>query len=48
MENMKATTIWISEEELAAAKQVAKGEDMSLSQLVRKLLRTFNNNPTDD
>lgn len=36
---MKAISIWISEEEHSNAKKEAVRQDLSLSQLVRKLLR---------
>lgn len=39
---MKAITIWIDEKEHKEAQRKAKGEDRSLSWLVRKLLRDFN------
>jgi predicted HicB family RNase H-like nuclease len=38
---MKAISIWISEDEHEDAKTKADAEDLSLSQLVRKLLRDF-------
>jgi hypothetical protein len=36
---MKAISIWISDQEHEEAKEKAKERDLSLSQLVRKLLR---------
>jgi len=38
---MKPISIWINEQEHKEAKKKAKEQDMSLSQLVRKLLRDF-------
>lgn len=38
---MKAITIWISDEEHKEAKKKASSEDISLSQLVRRLLRQY-------
>jgi len=38
---MKAISIWISDEEHDEAKRKAEEADLSLSQLVRKLLREF-------
>jgi len=39
MTDMRPTTIWISRKELSQAKVKAKARDISLSQLVRQLLR---------
>lgn len=38
---MKPISIWIDDKEHDEAKAKAKKEDLSLSQLVRKLLRDF-------
>jgi predicted HicB family RNase H-like nuclease len=38
---MKPISIWISEDDHAEAKAKAEAADLSLSQLVRKLLREF-------
>lgn len=38
---MKPISIWIDDKEHKDAKKKAEREDMSLSQLVRKLLREF-------
>jgi predicted HicB family RNase H-like nuclease len=38
---MKPISIWINEQEHKEAKKKALSQDLSLSQLVRKLLREF-------
>jgi predicted HicB family RNase H-like nuclease len=38
---MKAISIWIDEEDHKEAQKMAVKEDLSLSQLIRKLLREY-------
>jgi len=45
MTDMKPTTIWILPKELKEAQLKAKNRDMSLSQLVRLLLRELPKKP---